>query len=118
MKKQALIRRLRQAAPVFEELEWLDEVVVFGPAARSERIDFDVDVLLIAGRTLSTREHRETTRQVLPRLEDRIQRSLDVRITTARALESPRSSGVGHGRVFREETVSVFRRDTNNDRAG
>lgn len=110
MKQSMLIRELEEAATEFEKLSWLEEVVLFGSALQDDPIDMDVDLLLITGRTLLARERRELTERLQRFLEQRLKQPLDLRITTARTLDSPRAEGVGYGRVFRHQTVSVFRR--------
>ena len=110
MKQSTLIRQLKEAAPEFEKLSWLEEVVLFGPALQEDPIDTDVDLLLITGRTLLAREMQELTERLQHFLEQRLKQPLDLRITTTQALDSPRAGDVGYGRILRHPTVSVFRR--------
>lgn len=110
MKQEQLIRSLTEAAVEFEKLEWLHEVVLFGPALQEDPVKDDVDLLLVAHRTLSRAEKRQATVQLREELERRVQQPLDLRITTTYALGTTRSQNVGHGRIFKHETVSVFRR--------
>lgn len=110
MKREDLIESLTDAAPEFERLDWLEEVVLFGPALEEDPVEDDVDLLLVAHRALSRAEKREATGPLRESLEERVQQPLDLRITTAYALESTRSLRVGHGRILRQPTVSIFRR--------
>ena len=60
MKQSTLIRQLKEAAPEFEKLSWLEEVVLFGPALQEDPIDTDVDLLLITGSCYSGQHFRKT----------------------------------------------------------
>jgi predicted nucleotidyltransferase len=110
MDTESLIRRLTQATPEFEMLDWLEEVVLFGPALAEEPVDDDVDLLLVARRTLSTEEMKDARNRLQEVLEERVQQSIALRISTSHALETPRSRGVGTARIFKHQTVSIFRR--------
>ena len=109
--KARIVSELEEAVPEFEKLEWLKQVVVFGPALEDEPLDSDVDLLLVADRTLSGREKEEATRRLKPMLERRVKQPLSLRITTTHALESLRGQQVGSARHLKSRHVSVFQRD-------
>lgn len=111
MKQQHLIRSLTEATPEFEKLDWLQEVVLFGPALEEDPVEDDVDLLLVAGRALSREEKLQAKSRLRETLEARIQQSLDLRITTSRVLETTRGKNVGPGRIFRHQTYHIFRRE-------
>ena len=108
--KLRIVRALQEAIPEFEKLEWLSQVVVFGPALE-EPLDSDVDLLLVANRTLSGREKEEATERLKPMLERRVRQPFSLRITTAHALESLRGREVGSARHLKRRHVSVFARE-------
>lgn len=109
--KVRIVRQLEEATPEFEKLEWLKQVVVFGPALDDRPLDSDVDLLLVANRTLSGREKEEATERLKPMLERRVKQPFSLRITTDHALESERGRHVGSARHLARRHVSVFHRD-------
>lgn len=109
--RSRIVRELEEAVPEFEKLEWLRQVVVFGPALEDEPLDSDVDLLLVSDRTLSGREKEEATRRLKPMLERRVKQPFSLRIATTHSLESLRSRQVGSARHLKGRHVSVFQRD-------
>ena len=109
--KARIVRELEEAEPEFEKLEWLQQVVLFGPALEDEPLDSDVDLLLVTDRTLSGREKEEATQRLKTSLERRVKQPLSLRIATAHTLEGLRSQQVGTARYLKGRHVSVFRRD-------
>lgn len=111
LEKSRIVRVLEEATPEFEKLDWLEQVVLFGPALDDQPLDSDVDLLLVTSRTLSGREKEEATERLKPMLERRVKQPFSLRITTVHALESLRGRQVGSARHLSGRHVSVFQRD-------